>query len=92
MYKTIPAIIINCIFGICLAYDLLLAELAGKLGGRTNDKTLIGLLIFNVVWIVLFLTYNIVRFKKNGGGNTYWIILLASFLPWSILIKILFLF
>lgn len=87
-----PAILINCLFGLCLAYDIVVGELAEALGNRTNTKSLIGFYVFNFVWIVLFLLYNIKRYKVTKGGNTYWITLLAAFLPWSVIVTLLFYF
>jgi len=91
MYKKIPAIIINGLFGLCLAYDILAEEMA-KIFVTTDTESLIWFYIFNVVWIVLFLVYNSKRYKETKGGNEYWITLLAAFLPWGIIVKLLFYF
>ncbi len=91
MYKKIPAIMINCLFGLCLAYDIMVKELA-KIFVTTDTDSLIGFFFFNVVWIALFLVYNSKRYKVTKGGNMYWITLLAAFLPWSIIVALLFYF
>ncbi len=41
MYKKIPAIMINCLFGLCLAYDIMVKELA-KIFVTTDTDSLIG--------------------------------------------------
>ena len=89
MYKNIPAIIINSLFGLCLAYDVIIKALAEAFK-KTETKSLIGFFIFDVVWIVLFLAYNIKRYKVTKGGNMYWITLLVPFLPWSVIMELLF--
>ena len=92
MYKKIPAIIINCLFGLCLAYDVIVIELAQALGNSTNTKSLIAFYVFNAVWVLLFLMYNIKRYKATKGGSMYWLTLLAAFLPWSMIVALLFYF
>lgn len=91
MYKKIPAIVINCLFGLCLAYDVIIKELAEAFK-TTETKSLIAFYSFNFVWIVLFLLYNIKRYKVTKGGNMYWITLLAAFLPWNVIVTLLFYF
>ena len=92
MYKKMPAILINCLFGLCLAYDVIVKELAKIFVSGADSDFLMGFYVFNFVWIVLFLLYNIKRYKVTKGGNTYWITLLAAFLPWSVIVTLLFYF
>ncbi len=90
MYKRIPAIVLNCIFGLCFAYDVMVAGLAEALGNKTSIKSLVVFYIFNAVWILLFLLYNVKRYKATKDGKMYWITLFAAFLPWSAVVALLF--
>ena len=90
MYKRIPAIILNSIFGLCLAYDVIVAGLAGALGNKTSIKSLTVFYIFNIVWVLLFFSYNVKRYKVTKDGKMYWITLFAAFLPWSVVVALLF--
>ena len=74
-----------------MAYDIIVKELA-KIFVTTDTDSLIGFVFFNVVWIALFLVYNSKRYKVTKGGKMYWITLLAAFLPWSIIVALLFYF
>lgn len=88
MYKKGPAIIINCIFGICLAYDVLLLEISLVIKGGMSGTDIVNILLFNITWSLLCLAYNMNRFEKTSNRKTYWITLLAPILAWSIGLEI----
>jgi len=89
MYKKGPAIIINCIFGICLAYDVLVYELSKEYGIHTGSSSFVRIMLFSITWSILCLAYNMNRFERASDRKTYWITLLVPILSWSIVLGLL---
>lgn len=68
MYSKFGAILINSVFGICITYTVFSVWFAlnSKFAGGRNFVLLFSL--YNMIWLVLDIAYNVARYQKQGGG------------------------
>lgn len=86
MYSKSGAIFINIIFGICITFTVFSVwfALTGKF--VTDHNFVLGFSLYNFVWLVLDIAYNVARYHKQGGGRFFWT---SIILPPVLLILIL---
>lgn len=93
MYSKLGAILINSIFGICVAYSTLAICFALTSGFVIDRKFVVGFTLYNIVWLALDLLYNVSRYRRLKGGLFFWATIIAPAIILIILmLGIIFLF
>lgn len=72
MYSKFGAILINSVFGICITYTVFSMYFSLTSKFVTDYNFVLGFSIYNVVWLVLDIVYNVVRYQRQGGGLFFW--------------------
>lgn len=86
MYSKLRALLINGIFGICITYTAFSVCFALTSKFVMNCNFILGFSLYNIVWLMLDIAYNIARFHRQGGGFFFWA---SIILPPLLLILIL---
>jgi hypothetical protein len=68
MYSRLGAILINSVFGICITYTFLSVWVALTGSFVLNRSFVVGFSLYNIVWLVLDIAYNVARYHRQGGG------------------------
>lgn len=72
MYSKFGAILINGIFGICITYTVYSAWFALTSGFDGGRNFVLGFSLYNIIWLVLDIAYNVARYHRQGGGLFFW--------------------
>lgn len=67
MYSKFGTILINSVFGICITYTVFSVWFALTSKFVTDRNFVLGFLLYNIVWLVLDIAYNVARYYKQGG-------------------------
>lgn len=78
LYSKRIAVLLNSVFGICLSYTAIVLWFALKSGFVVECGFVVGFSLYNLVWLLSDIVYNIARYRKQGGGLFFWISLLLS--------------
>lgn len=93
MYSKFCAILLNCLFAICLNYTLLSLRFMCTSNFVTEADFVMGFSLYNLVWLVADIRYNKSRYQKQGAGSFFWMsILLPAMILFLLLEMILLLF
>lgn len=91
MYSKFFAVLINCIFAICLNYTLLALIFIYKSNFVTEADFVIGFSLYNIVWLLVDVRYNRSRYKKQGAGLFFWMSIILPVIIIMFLIKMIIL-
>jgi len=72
MYSKVGAILINSVFGICITYTVFSVYFALTSKFVTDRNFVLGFSLYNIVWLVLDIVYNVERYHRQGGGLFFW--------------------
>jgi uncharacterized membrane protein YhdT len=68
MYSKLGAILINSVFGIGITYTFLSVWFALTSSFVIDRNFVVGFSLYNIVWLVLDIAYNVARYHRQGGG------------------------
>ena len=72
MYSKFAAILINSVFGICITYTVFSVYFALTSKFVAERNFILGFSLYNIVWLVLDIVYNTVRYHRQSGGLFFW--------------------
>lgn len=77
MYSKFVAVLINSVFGVCFAYTVVVVwgSLVSKFVIDVNF--VVGFSLYNIVWLVLDIAYNVTRCKKQGNDLFLWMTIIV---------------
>ncbi len=82
MFKKIPALIINSLFGALFCYSALIVYVLLKNELPNDTDFNVKFIIFVVIWLSCCIAYNVKRFREAGNSRFFW---LSTFLPAAVL-------
>lgn len=72
MYSKFGALLINSVFGICITYTFFSGYFALTSKFVTECNFVLGFSLYNIVWLVLEIVYNVGRYNRQGDGILFW--------------------
>lgn len=93
MYSKFTAILINSVFGICITYTVSSVYFALTSKFVAERSFVLGFSLYNIMWLVLDIVYNVVRYHRQNGGLFFWAsIMLPPVLIMLILLLVIVMF
>lgn len=92
MYSKFFAVFLNCIFAICLSYTSLVLCIMCISDFEIEINFLIGFLLYNIVWLVIDIDYNVSRYQKQGADLFFWMSIILPAIMSLILLWVTILF
>lgn len=72
LYSKSIAVLLNSVFGVCLGYTAIGLWFALNSGFVVECSFVVGFSLYNLVWLVSDIAYNIARYRKQGGSLFFW--------------------